>query len=206
MCLIPLGGGGGCDQYFQPRFPPTPEAKQHKTKLQMVGLVHLMLIITLLFMSGGGGGFQNLITVACLFCATLNYNYCCLLIYIIYTLIDLFTNINPVGLFAQNSIQISHFPQTLSGENKAFLAVTFITCVFEVYAVNMVFQAYREFKGMEYDNLGGMGGGGLSGGVLGRAANTTGTEDRHNGNGTAFQGGGGGNSSSNNQGGGFTAF
>ena len=63
----------------------------------------------------------------------------------------------------------------LDGDSVALLALTTITCVFEVYAVRVVFLAYREFKGMEYDNTGG--GSGLGGGVLGRAANTTGTDE-----------------------------
>ena len=45
-----------------------------------------------------------------------------------------------------------------------------------MYAVHIVFLAYREFKGMEYDNTGGGGGMG-GGGILGRAANTTGTDE-----------------------------
>ena len=95
MCLYLGGGGGG--QCLEPMYPPTDAAKKHKTTLQMVGLAHLMLALTLLFL-GTGGGLQQFITIMCLFCATLNYNYCCLLIYILYTMIDIFTNINPVGL------------------------------------------------------------------------------------------------------------
>ena len=60
---------------------------------------------------------------------------------------------------------------------------------------------------MEYDSMGG--GGGFNGGVLGRAANTTGTDEqqRLNGNGTAFGSSRGNNAGpTNNNQGGFTAF
>ena len=91
----------------------------------------------------------------------------------------------------------------------AVLAITSITCIFECFAIYIVFLAYREFKGMEYDATGGGGmPGGLGGGVVGRAAQTTGTDERqrlndYNGNGTNFSnnngGGGGGSAGRSNQ-------
>ena len=66
----------------------------------------------------------------------------------------------------------------------ALLAVMTITMIFECYAIHIVFLAYREFKGMEYDatggsSMGGMmgGGGGGARGALGRAANATGSNE-----------------------------
>ena len=72
--------------------------------------------------------------------------------------------------------------------------------VFQPIAIYYAFQAYKEFKGALMDNGGG-GMGGLSTGMVGRAANTTGTSatnarsagrgdnENYNGNGTAFGGG-----------------
>ena len=93
MCLM-LGGGMG--QACEPQFPPTAECKAHKSRIQVVGLIHLCLAIAMLFM--GGSGFYQLITVMCLFCATMSFNYCCVLIYIIYTFIDFVVGIDPLGL------------------------------------------------------------------------------------------------------------
>ena len=90
-----LGGGGG--QQCQPVYPPNDKGRSHKNTLQMVALVHLFIALSLLFL-GAQNFFTELLTVMCLFCATLNYNYCCVLIYIIYTGFDWFQNIEPVGL------------------------------------------------------------------------------------------------------------
>ena len=83
---------------MQPMFPPNAAALKHKANLQIVAIVHLCLAVLLLIMSGANMGFSSLLTVMCLFCATLNLNYCCLLIYIVYTLFDWLQNIDPVGL------------------------------------------------------------------------------------------------------------
>ena len=85
MCLY---FGGGMGQSMEPQFPPTDEAKMHKSRLQIVGLIHLAFIITCLF--AGIGGFMEIIIVIFLFCGSMSYNYCCLLFYIVYTLISVF--------------------------------------------------------------------------------------------------------------------
>merc|ERR1712184_31402 len=102
MCL--MFGGGGLSKSMEPQFPPTKEAKMHKQRLLVVAGVHLMLALCMVFMTGGGGIYQ-LLTVLTLFCSTMNYSYCCLLFYIIYTGIDLLQNIEPIGLAVQRAVQ-----------------------------------------------------------------------------------------------------
>lgn len=81
-------GGGGLSKSMEPQFPPTQEARMHRQRLQILSMVHLALALTMVFMTSGGGIYQ-LLTVLCLFCSTLNYSYCCLMFYMIYTLIDM---------------------------------------------------------------------------------------------------------------------
>ena len=82
---------------MEPQFPPTDEARMHKGRLQLVGLVHLAFIIATLF--ANAGGFMELIIVMFLFCGAMSFNYCCLLFYIVYTLINLFQAVEPIGLY-----------------------------------------------------------------------------------------------------------
>ena len=89
---------------MQPMFPPTDAVKQHKGRLQLLAIVHLVLVLTLLIMTSGNYGLTSLCTILCLFCATMNFNYCCVLIYIVYTLLDVITLLDPVGLYFQNTI------------------------------------------------------------------------------------------------------
>ena len=98
MCLT-LGGG----EMMQPMFPPTDAVKMHKTRLQILAFIHLALFITMMAM-GGPMNFSTICTIMCLFCATMNYNYCCVLIYIVYTLFDAITMVDPVGAYIQDSI------------------------------------------------------------------------------------------------------
>ena len=72
----------------------------------------------------------------------------------------------------------------MDSHTTALLSVMTVTMIFEFYAIHIVFLAYREFKGMEYDatggsSMGGMmgGGGGGARGALGRAANATGSNE-----------------------------
>ena len=99
MCLMfPLGGGGGeCDQCCQPMFPPTPKAREHKNVLMIIAFIHLFLALGLMF--SNMSVYWELITVMMLFCTTMNYNPCCLVMYIFYALIDLFTYVDLVGLY-----------------------------------------------------------------------------------------------------------
>ena len=101
MCLM---FGPGMGQSMEPMFPPTPEASKHRGYLQIVAVLQLLISLGLIISSGGVFGMSSICTCICLFCATMNYNYCCLLIYIIYTLFDFLQNVDPIGLYLQNTI------------------------------------------------------------------------------------------------------
>ena len=122
-------------------------------------MVHLFLTLALLFMSAPNF-FSELMTVMCLFCATLNYNYCCVLIYIVYTGYDWFTNIDLIGLVFQNMLLNG---ASIPWGSSAFI-VYLILVIFQPIAIYYAFQAYKEFKGGLMDYGGSLGGGG---GLLG---------------------------------------
>ena len=96
--------GGGMEDSMRPMFPPTPVAMKHRNVMLIVAFIHLFLNIAVMIVGGAQFGFTSLLTVMCLFCATMNYNFCCVLIYIVYTGFDWIGNIDPVGLYVQNSL------------------------------------------------------------------------------------------------------
>ena len=153
-------------------------------------MIHVFLGISVLIMTGGGFGFGTLMTVIALFCASMNLNYCCVLIYIVYTMFDFLQLLDPVGLYFQNLIQSTSVTQISSST----LFVLIAMLVFEPIAIYFAFQAYKEFKGCLFDNGGSLG---MGGGMVGRAVNTTGRtgqnisgaqNNNYNGNGTAYGG------------------
>ena len=68
-----------------------------KKRLQLVALVHLMLAFALIF-TIPQRAFMSLILVTILYCATMSLNYCCLLVYMFFTMLDFLQNFDPVGL------------------------------------------------------------------------------------------------------------
>ena len=140
----------------------------------------------------------------------MNLNYCCVLIYIVYTMFDLITNVDPIGVLFQTG-DWSKFGSPL----KLWLLAMVI---FEPIGIYFAFQGYKEFKGALLDGggqAGGMGGMmmGGGGGPVGQAANTTGTNQNqgtnsYNGNGTSYGNAGGQSApaqNSNPRGGGTTS-
>ena len=118
---------------------------------------------------GWPSAFSMLLTVALLFCAAYSMNFCCLIFYIFYTLVDFFNNLDPIGLLIQNSIlgQANSFTLT----PLMFVLVSFM--IFELVAVYLAFLAYREFKAGLYS--GGMGGSGNMMSAMGVGQGTTGS-------------------------------
>ena len=146
----------------EPIVPPTDEGKKHRSRLIIVGFVHLVLSILLCFIMLTTGLFE-LINVAILFCALSQMNFCCLIIYIINISIDFFTLFNQVGLWIQTGDYTENMKDATWGEQFA-IAIMFILLIFYVVATIVCFFAYREFKGMIFDA--GQGGGFGMGGMM----------------------------------------
>ena len=147
----------------EPIVAPTEEGKKHRTRLIVVGFVHLILAILLCFIMFTNGIFE-LINVAILFCALAQMNYCCLIIYIINISIDFFTLFNQIGLLIQTGTATEIMTESSLGSQFA-LTVMIILCVFYLVATVVCFYAYREFKGMLFDA--GQGGGFGMGSMMG---------------------------------------
>ena len=79
--------GGGMGSAMEPQFPPTAACKAHKSKIQLVAIVQILLALPVIFMTGGNG-IYSIVACMCLFCSTMSFNYCCVLIYIILTFMD----------------------------------------------------------------------------------------------------------------------
>ena len=88
--------GPNCD----PIVPPTEAAKGHRTKLMILGFIHLSLAICLCFIAPMVGIYE-LIDVAILFCALAQCNFCCLILYIVYITMNFFTYFSMLGLWVQ---------------------------------------------------------------------------------------------------------
>ena len=133
----------------EPVVPPTPEGKMHKTRLMVVGFVHLVLAILLCFIMITNGLFE-LIDVAILFCALAQMNYCCLIIYLINISINWFILFNQIGLWIQTGNPTKQMQDATFGQSFA-TTIYILLCVFYVVASIFCFYAYREFKGMLFD-------------------------------------------------------
>ena len=198
MCLY-LGGGDDC---LRPQFPPTAQATMHKSRLQLVGLCHIMLALAILF-NNGPNSLQMIMTAAILFCASMSLNYCCLLIYILYTMVDFVTIIDPIGRMVQNNIQSRG-----TGWQNSALTWLYVAClIFEPIAIYYAFLGYREFKAGLQEAGSSVGMGPLGGtGAVGQAARTTGDQNYYNGNSTAYGNAPAASGTQQSTSGGFRAF
>ena len=97
MCLMM---GGGYERCCQPVCEPTPKGIEQRNRLVIIAFIHLAFAIMLFFISPQQG-FQELIDVLILFCATAQMNYCCLIFYIFYVTINFFVAFNAIGLWLQ---------------------------------------------------------------------------------------------------------
>ena len=103
-------------------------------------------------------------------------------------MIDIFTNINPIGLVLQNQIMGYSNISAMPSQAKTALVILAVLVIFEFIAIYYVFLAYREFKGMEYDATGAAGMSMMGqNNPVGRAAQVSGSSNNaYNGNGTAY--------------------
>ncbi|CDW90675.1 UNKNOWN [Stylonychia lemnae] len=143
MCLFP---GGGIN--MQPIVPPTPLGLKLRTRLYIILIVHLVLSICLMFVSPVNGIYE-LLSILILWCAASQMHFCQMIIYMILNCNKFISYFSSVGLSVQND----NFGSYWHGGFKTFealLSVAFL--IFYPIAIYCSFQAYKEFKGMLYDN------------------------------------------------------
>ena len=146
-----MGGGGDCCN-MQPICPPTQAALKHKQKLQYLMIAHLILALTLFFVTFSAG-LQDLILVLILWCASSQMHFCHLIVYMLFCTFNLVGYFSNVGLLLQ---QGKFGPYFTAGGVQTFLMILVIAfIVFYPIAIYFCFQAYKEFKGMLADHGGG---------------------------------------------------
>ena len=119
-----------------------------KQYLYIVLGVHLILSILFMFVSFMEGLFE-LIAVAILYCAAAQMSYCQLIIYMIISANKLIHFFCMIGLIIQRGM----FGAVFSHSEMSFLIVMMMVfIVFYIGAITVCFYAYREFKGMMFDN------------------------------------------------------
>lgn len=139
---------------MQPVVPPTAQGLVHKQRLYIVMAVHLFLAILYMFFNFMSGIFE-LISVLILYCGTAQMNYCQLIIYMIIQGHKFVVNFSTLGLMIQKGI----LTDLMRDAYYCFYIILMVAfSIFYVVAITLAFYAYREFKGMMFDN--GMGGAG----------------------------------------------
>lgn len=121
--------------------------------------VHLALALAFLI---AAMSFQDIFLVLILWCAVSQFHFCHLIVYMIMCLYNWVTLTAAIGLAVQNGSLASIMGK--GGANTFMLVMVFLFILFYPVAVYFAFRAYREFKGMLYDN--GMGGGSGMGSML----------------------------------------
>ena len=96
MCLFPLGGGQGFN--MEPQVRPSREAMEHKKRLQIVLICHIVYGILCLVAFGIQGIFE-FILCAIFYCGIAQMNYCQLIIYQVICLFSFMQKFSTVGLF-----------------------------------------------------------------------------------------------------------
>lgn len=130
-------------------------------------IAHLILALTFFFTTMAGG-LQDLILVLILWCGSSQMHYCHLIIYMLMVMYNWVSFVTAFGLMIQRGTLLENY-----GKGGAFTFGMLLMTAFLIFyptATYFVFKAYKEFKGMLFDN--GMGGGGSAfGGMFGGGVN-----------------------------------
>lgn len=118
------------------------------------GFVHLLLSIMYIFVNLQNGVYE-LVLVGILFCSISSVNYCCLMMYIVYIAINTFTLLSLVGRAVQNQALDGLFSKDNMATAKLAFTIIIMLLVYYIAALVLCFYAYREFKGMLFDETGG---------------------------------------------------
>jgi hypothetical protein len=149
MCL-PFGGLNG------PSIPP-PNEKSRKLvsilkKLFWIQLILGLCKIIVMFMGIGYAGFGDLIAAYFIYRAYDSIDFCSCAIYIISTIYETVLALNRVFGLIQNKLPLF----SNSGAQNFAMVLTILSLLFYIVAVYFVFQAYKEFKAISYEQGGNM--------------------------------------------------
>ena len=92
MCLM-MGPGA-----FQAPFKANTATKKWRGILLIVGVVHLVLAVMVMYVGITDKGMTELFDIIILFCALCRLDYCCLIIYALNCAINFFRDFSIIGL------------------------------------------------------------------------------------------------------------
>eukprot|EP00347_Sterkiella_histriomuscorum_P009890 403339482 len=170
MCLFP-------GMIENPSSRATPAAKSQQCRLYILVLLHFVLGI-MLTVASPQLGFMEIIIPFILMCTAFSMNFCTLIFYIILMVNDCVQYLCIVGLIAQRGDIGTFYESGNPNYNPYLMTMLFIWLAFSPIALIISFLAYREFKGMAYDEMGIQNGSGGAYGGLGRAFNRGGNRNQ----------------------------
>jgi hypothetical protein len=149
MCL-PFGG-------FSEESVPPPNEKSKKLvgilkKLFWIQLILGLCKIIVSFFGIGFSGFGDLISAYFLYRAYNSIDYCNCAIYIISTIFESVISLDKIFGLLQNKSPLF----TDSGARNFSMVLTILSLIFYCVAVYFVFQSYKEFKAISYEQGGNM--------------------------------------------------
>jgi hypothetical protein len=131
---------------MQPRFPPTDAARKLKSILYILIPVHLVLAIVTSFATSQIL-LQDLLLCLILWCGASKQDFCMLIIYMIFCGYSFVNSVSAIGLL----IQTASYHKS-SNLNVFGIIMVCAMVIFYPIAIFFCFRAYKEFKGIAYDN------------------------------------------------------
>ena len=126
-----------------PNLPTNPKAEQLKTYCYIILVVHAIVSIVKIFIFGFYTAFGDIISCIILWCGTSKTNYCCMLVYMLFVLVDAFQFFVIIGYSIQTGSYSTYMSTAIGGALVAFVIICFI---FYCLAVACSYNAYKEFK------------------------------------------------------------
>ena len=140
-------------------FDPVPvftdEMTKHKNRLKLV-LVFAVILAFCKFGADPNSAINELILCTLLLCGLINANFCVLVFFMILKLMDLVMHGVGIAILIQRMILMKENPFGVdSGKENFYHLIVIFTFVFDIIALNIIFEAYKCFKEVSYKNYAG---------------------------------------------------
>merc|ERR1711998_499509 len=117
----------------------------------VMGMIHLIIAFMMCFLNVMTGMYE-MIDVMILFCAVARMDYCCLICYLLNIFINLFQNINGLGLVIQDQDWNEIYNSGNQHRSTNFAStVVIMSTVYYIFAFIFGFYAYRWWKSQMQD-------------------------------------------------------
>ena len=138
---------------FQPQPNPTPELIKNQKRLYMFLVLGLVLNFAR-FSISMQLAFNDLILFLILWCAAASFNYCLIVLFIVYTIFSSLIYFFTLGTLMQIYIITGHLYLGRKVNVAFILAILVSTLVYNVVVIKIAFGSYKVFKDHMYRNLG----------------------------------------------------